>query len=454
MTESERHSPTLADTIIAGMTEGVIVGDMSGNVLDMNPAALRLLEYRSLEDACRNLTQFPDTFALQSPDGRPVPIEDWPLARALRGETFTDHQVHMRRLDTGTEWWGSFSGTILRDAEGRSSRVVLTMQDVSALKRAEREMRYVTAHARCLLWFGTVTGFVGGGTHWQTQVFDEAAAQAFCPLDLLPGESYTDAWYRHRLPEGQQLTNTRAAHAFQAGLPHYDAEFGCRGRDGVVRWFSEQIHIEALASAADRTDPNVTGRWRVVGVSTDISERRRAEQALHDAVQRQRVFLRDVLASVTDGKLRLSETPHEFPTRLTPQSTPFSLSSTGGLRELRRSTEEAAVRLGFADERWHDLVTAVGEAGMNTVVHAGGGQGLVCADDGNTVQVWVWDEGQGIAVENLPHATLQKGYTTAGTMGHGMKMMLHTADRVWLLTGPTGTTVVIEQDRVVPTFLW
>lgn len=86
---------------------------------------------------------------------------------------------------------------------------------------------------------------------------------------------------------------------------------------------------------------------------------------------------------------------------------------------------------------------------MNAVVH-GGGQGRVYASE-DTVQVWVEDTGAGIDVASLAQATLEKGYSSADTLGHGMKMMLATADRVWLLTGITGTTVVVEQDRLSPT---
>ena len=60
------------------------------------------------------------------------------------------------------------------------------------------------------------------------------------------------------------------------------------------------------------------------------------------------------------------------------------------------------------------------------------------------------DHGKGITLENLPNATLKKGYTTAGTMGQGMKMMLQTVDRIFLLTGAAGTTVVLEQQREPP----
>lgn len=80
------------------------------------------------------------------------------------------------------------------------------------------------------------------------------------------------------------------------------------------------------------------------------------------------------------------------------------------------------------------------------MVHGGGGRGCVCIG-GERVQVWVEDGGRGIAVESQPQATLERGYTTVGPLGHGMKIMLDTVDRVYLLMGVGGTTVVMEQDR-------
>ena len=91
---------------------------------------------------------------------------------------------------------------------------------------------------------------------------------------------------------------------------------------------------------------------------------------------------------------------------------------------------------------------------MNAVTHAGGGEGQVFADPDGPVQVWVRDQGTGIDVAHLPRATLEKGYTTTETLGHGMKMMLQTADRIFLLTGSTGTTVVLEQDRLPSVRVW
>ena len=57
-------------------------------------------------------------------------------------------------------------------------------------------------------------------------------------------------------------------------------------------------------------------------------------------------------------------------------------------------------------------------------------------------------------MSSLPQATLKTGYSTGGTLGHGFKLMFQTVDRVWVFTGPKGTTVVLEQGRNAPLPHW
>ena len=191
-----------------------------------------------------------------------------------------------------------------------------------------------------------------------------------------------------------------------------------------------------------------------IGVQTDITLRRNAEDDLRQSAVRQQALLRDMFASVTEGKLILCALKDDLPPPLVRFADSIELSAAGGIRELRRHTSSACAAADIPDERRFDLETAVGEAAMNAVVHAGTGRGHVFTHERGTVQVRVEDEGKGIAVEDLPNATLQRGYSTAGTMGHGFKMILKTVDRVHLLTGSAGTTVVMEQDRAAPPQAW
>ena len=269
-------------------------------------------------------------------------------------------------------------------------------------------------------------------------VFTQAEGKGLEALDLSPsdlvGRSYRDAF----------ATDAALLEGMARGLS---------GIPGQWLWEVSSHFLETQYLPLTRSDGLISG---LIGVAFDVTERVNAERALRQSAARQRQFLRDVLASVTEGRLTLCQSASELPPPLVAaMGDHIAISMEGGLKELRQATRDACAVLYLSDERCFDMITAVSEAGMNCAVHAVAGVAEVFTDSElGTVQVRIMDHGTGIALENLPHATLRKGYTTAGTLGHGMKMMLQTADRIFLLTGPTGTTVVVEQDRVAPPSIW
>ncbi|MBV9849945.1 MAG: PAS domain S-box protein [Armatimonadetes bacterium] len=216
-------------------------------------------------------------------------------------------------------------------------------------------------------------------------------------------------------------------------------------KDGRVVWVQNSVALvhDAEGSAAS-----------TIALTEDISGRKRAEAERAEAAARQRAFARDVLASVTEGRLILCAGEGELPAPLTHAAPPLALTATEGLSELRHAAMAAARGAGHAEDRVGDLVIAASEAGMNAIVHAGAGTANVSVGELGTVQVRVADRGGGITLENLPKATLARGFSTKATLGHGIKMMLETADRLYLLTGPGGTTVVLEQERDRPLPAW
>ncbi len=216
-------------------------------------------------------------------------------------------------------------------------------------------------------------------------------------------------------------------------------------RDAEVRRDDNSLIWVTLNETVGQVDGNAI----IDGLMEDATARRRAQEV----TAWQRDFVKEVLFSVTEGRLNLCDSASDLPVRLLPASEPIELTRPT-LRHLRHAARRAASAQGHPPERCHDLETAVGEAAMNAVVHAGTGRGGVCADESGLVQVWIEDAGAGIDVGRLHRATLEKGFTTAGSLGHGFWMILNVVDRVWLLTGPEGTTVVLEQERVAPEPPW
>jgi anti-sigma regulatory factor (Ser/Thr protein kinase) len=182
-------------------------------------------------------------------------------------------------------------------------------------------------------------------------------------------------------------------------------------------------------------------------------ENRRLLTQMHENAEQQKGFYRDVLASVTQGKLWLCFDNSELPPRLTPIEKPTPVGGSEHLQILRTRVREICGRQGFSEERLQALATAVSEAAMNALVHAGGGEASIYAD-GDIVRVWVEDTGEGISMECLPRATLERGFSTAASLGHGFWLMLHMVDRLYLLTGPSGTTLVLEQNHMEPDPGW
>ncbi|MGV3722901.1 MAG: PAS domain S-box protein [Actinomycetota bacterium] len=143
--------------------------------------------------------------------------------------------------------------------------------DLTDLKRAEEAVRYVTEHAHCLLWHAFVEAPEPprAAYKWDVRLFDEQAADRFLSLERNPGESYIAAFYRHKPPEDQKRSDAAARHAFETGAPGYQLDYRCLGKDGRHHWLHEETRL-------DRVGP---GRWRAVGVCTEITERKRLEDA-------------------------------------------------------------------------------------------------------------------------------------------------------------------------------
>jgi PAS domain S-box-containing protein len=72
-----------------------------------------------------------------TPDGRPLPKDEWPARRVLRGETFTTQEMLLRTPD-GREVPLLLSVAPVRRRDGRVEGVVVGYEDISILKELQR----------------------------------------------------------------------------------------------------------------------------------------------------------------------------------------------------------------------------------------------------------------------------------------------------------------------------
>lgn len=361
---------------------------------------------------------------------------------------------------------------LLKDRLGRLGSAVQSALDQRRVREAERSAREELARDALLLATVrdsvVVTNLDGIVTYW-----NEGAAQLFgWTAKEMVGRPYMDCIPGSLCPAIAKDMATRVIGT------EWDGEVRNHHKDGTIIW----THLRTV----DIWDASGQ-RIGVLRTAYDIGERKRAEEeraaaqeqretillenarllrAVAETAVQQKKFLKDVLSSVTEGRLTLCDSTNELPapfavshsTTMSPDAdlspAPVSLTSES-LHQLRRQVEMVATACGLPMERQWDFLMAVGEASMNAVVHAGGGVGQVFGNaETGRVQVWIADHGAGIELASLPRATLERGYSTAGTFGHGFWLILQTCDRVYLLTGALGTTVVLEQAIVTPSPTW
>ncbi|MCC2638877.1 MAG: sensor signal transduction histidine kinase [Moraxellaceae bacterium] len=136
------------EAVFQSLQEGIAVMDMDGSLILSNEALAHIHGYASREDMLCHLDYFKPLFNLATPEGEPVALDDWPIARILRGETLRELELQAQRQDTGWSMKVSYSGTPVRNEQGEQILCVLVVRDISEHKRMEGELREAVARMK------------------------------------------------------------------------------------------------------------------------------------------------------------------------------------------------------------------------------------------------------------------------------------------------------------------
>ena len=150
-TEERQKIFEILSNTIASMTDAIVVADVEGNVIHSNPAAVRLMGIAA--------GQTPDEWSMSKdvrmPDGgEPVPLSEWPLMRAVRGESVGNLEIFVYHRSTGKTHNLVANGGPIRDRASRITGAVVVYRDVTQAKETERQLR----QAQKMEAVGSLTG--------------------------------------------------------------------------------------------------------------------------------------------------------------------------------------------------------------------------------------------------------------------------------------------------------
>ncbi len=139
------------ETALASMSDAVVITDTQGRPMEFNDVFVQFHRFRALEECVKVLSEFPELLDIEFTDGTPAPLDQWPISRALRGETASSVEYRLRRRDTGESWVASYSFAPIRDRDGTVTGTVVTGRDVTRLKSTQEALAQSHATLRHLL---------------------------------------------------------------------------------------------------------------------------------------------------------------------------------------------------------------------------------------------------------------------------------------------------------------
>jgi sigma-B regulation protein RsbU (phosphoserine phosphatase) len=202
MTRASSRPPALhLRHVVDSLSDGVVVADAGGRCVLFNPAARRLLGRDPGEVA---VGEWPSAFHCFLPDMvTPCAAAQMPLARALRGETFSNLELFVLGQGESERTWLSVSGTPIRDAGGAVDGGVIVLRDVTPVKRENQRVELLSNVVEATADVVIVTDRMGR-IEYVNPAFETATGYgrsealgrnaSLLKSGVHPGEFYADLW--------------------------------------------------------------------------------------------------------------------------------------------------------------------------------------------------------------------------------------------------------------------
>ncbi len=134
------------EATLSSIVDGLIIYNPAGEILRMNSAASQILDY-SPEENARPLLDQTEAACIETPEGKPLPAEELPAARVLRGEVIQGIILAARRLQERR--WIAVSGGPIYGSQGHLLGAVVNFVDITeqhALQEQQQDLMRAVSH--------------------------------------------------------------------------------------------------------------------------------------------------------------------------------------------------------------------------------------------------------------------------------------------------------------------
>jgi len=132
---------TTLEAALTSMSDAFFICDTTGNFTHFNEAFAIFHRFRNKEECATTFDEYPKFIEVYLITGELVTVDNWPVQRALRGETGTGVEFRVLRKDSGETWFASYNYAPIRNKEGLIIGSVVTCRDISESKVAEQKIK-------------------------------------------------------------------------------------------------------------------------------------------------------------------------------------------------------------------------------------------------------------------------------------------------------------------------
>lgn len=259
------------EAVLAAMADAVVIVDRTSTFIDFNESFAHLNRFETKSACAQALHEYWATFEVATLDGNVMSAAEWPLARALAGESASNVELRVTRKDINESWLGLYNFAPIRMEDSSIVGAVLTGRDITKFRDTEESLRNLSSRLHLALTSAHLGvwewDIVNNKLSWDERMFElyGSSGERF--------SSAVDAWETSLHPDDRDAAIALIGAALR-GESEFDTEFRVIHPNGAVKY----LKANGLVLRGPDGKPQ-----RMLGVNADITEEKLAKNKLQKA---------------------------------------------------------------------------------------------------------------------------------------------------------------------------